>query len=141
MAQRPPITHPYRKAKTVLTAAFWKGATERAIKTAAQSLLAVLGVTGIGFGDVDWTASLSVAGVAALASVLTSIVNPGFTSGVPGGVAPVEDGDYIVGEDEPDYTGDPEQVETEADRDPVAAAAAEEDDTPVDDDYTPRHSA
>jgi hypothetical protein len=60
----------------MFTIAFWKGATERAIKTAAQSLLATISVTGLTFGAVDWGVALSVAGLAALASVLTSIVNP-----------------------------------------------------------------
>ncbi|MDR2256965.1 MAG: holin [Arthrobacter sp.] len=60
----------------MFTIAFWKGATERAIKTAAQSLLATIGVTGLTFGAVDWGVALSVASLAALASVLTSIVNP-----------------------------------------------------------------
>lgn len=60
----------------IFTAAFWEGAAERALKTAAQSLLATISVTGLTFGAVDWGVALSVAGLAALASVLTSIVNP-----------------------------------------------------------------
>lgn len=65
----------------MFTLAFWKGAFERAAKTFAQSLLAVIAVTGIGFGDVDWGVSLSAAGLAALASVLTSFVNTDFVAG------------------------------------------------------------
>lgn len=65
----------------MLTAAFWRGAAERAVKTFAQSLLAALAVGGIGFGDVDWGRILSVAGVAALVSLLTSLTNPGFVAG------------------------------------------------------------
>lgn len=65
----------------MFTLAFFSGLTERAIKTFAQSLLAVIGVTGLGFGDVDWPLALSAAGLAALASVLTSVVAPGFTAG------------------------------------------------------------
>lgn len=52
---------------------FWLGAAERAIKTIAQSLVAVLGVAGTGLLTVDWVAALSVAGAAGLASLLTSI--------------------------------------------------------------------
>jgi hypothetical protein len=59
------------------TLAFWKAVFERAVKTFAQSLLSVIAVTGIGFGDVDWSASFSIAGVATLASVLTSIISNG----------------------------------------------------------------
>lgn len=65
----------------MFTTAFLKGAAERAIKTFAQSLLAVVSVTGLTFGAVDWGVALSAAGLAALASLLTSIVNPGFTAG------------------------------------------------------------
>ena len=55
------------------TKRFWLGAAERAIKTVAQSLVAVLGVAGTGLLTVDWVAALSVAGAAGLASLLTSI--------------------------------------------------------------------
>lgn len=56
------------------TAAFWKATAERAVKTFAQSVLALL-VVGAGFADLDWATIASVSGVAALASVLTSIVS------------------------------------------------------------------
>lgn len=86
--------------------AFWKGAAERAIKTAAQSLLGVLGVGGIGVLDVDWQAATSVALVAALASVLTSISNPDFVAGAPElevyGLDDLTQGDGLG--DEYDYT-------------------------------------
>ncbi len=54
---------------------FWKAVTERAVKTFAQSLLAVIAVGQVGFGDVNWFTSLSVAGVATLASVLSSVAS------------------------------------------------------------------
>ena len=57
----------------IWTKQFWVGAAERAIKTIAQSLVAVLGVAGTGLLTVDWVAALSVAGAAGLASLLTSI--------------------------------------------------------------------
>ena len=65
----------------MFTTAFLKGAAERAIKTFAQALLAVVSVTGLTFGGVDWRVSLSAAGLAAVASVLTSIVNQPFVAG------------------------------------------------------------
>ena len=67
----------------IYTAAFWRGAFERALKTFCQSLLAVLGVGGLGVLDVDWLGALSVAAVATLASLLTSIGNADFTAGTP----------------------------------------------------------
>ncbi|WP_199700430.1 holin [Galactobacter valiniphilus] len=69
----------------MFTIAFWKGAAERAIKTFAQSLLGSIGGTGIAFGAVQWGLALSIAALATLASVLTSIVNP---APVPASVDP-----------------------------------------------------
>jgi hypothetical protein len=57
----------------VSTGAFWRAAGERAVKTFAQSLAALLGAGGLGLLDVAWTASLSTAGLAALLSLLTSV--------------------------------------------------------------------
>ena len=65
---------------------FWKATAERAIKTAAQALLAVLGVGLTGLLDVDWTAAGSAAGLAAILSVLTSIASAGATGGGPSAV-------------------------------------------------------
>lgn len=63
------------------TSAFWKGAAERAIKTFAQALLGVLMGGASGLLDVDWVAALSVAGLATVGSVLTSLATPDFTAG------------------------------------------------------------
>ena len=58
----------------MFTLAFWKATAERAVKTFAQALVAVLaGVYGL--TDVDWATSLSAAGLATLLSVLTSIAS------------------------------------------------------------------
>lgn len=57
----------------MFTRTFLKDITERAIKTFAQALGAVLVANGTGILDADWTASLSTAGMAALLSVLTSV--------------------------------------------------------------------
>ena len=64
----------------IWTKAFWKGTTERAIKTAAQVLASVF-VIGVPIFDLDITAGLAIAGTATVASILTSIGNADFTAG------------------------------------------------------------
>lgn len=56
---------------------FWKDAAERAVRTAAQSLLALWATSVSGILDVDWPQAASVAGLAALTSVLMSLVGSG----------------------------------------------------------------
>ncbi len=55
---------------------------ERAIKTFAQSLAAcittVVATETLGLGDVNWVAALSIAGLATIYSVLTSIASTNF---------------------------------------------------------------
>ncbi len=65
----------------IWTLDFWKGASERAIKTFFQTLVASIGVTTAGLGGVDWPTVLSVAGLAAVLSVATSIGNAGAVAG------------------------------------------------------------
>ena len=55
--------------------AFWKASAERAVKTFAQSILALLGTGSVGITTLDWKGILSVAATAALASVLTSLAS------------------------------------------------------------------
>lgn len=45
----------------------------RAVKTFAQTAVALIGTGVVGFTDLDWVRILSVAGVAAVVSVLTSL--------------------------------------------------------------------
>lgn len=45
----------------------------RAIKTAAQTAVALIGTGVVGFTDLDWVRIASVAGVAAVLSLLTSV--------------------------------------------------------------------
>ena len=75
----------------MLTAAFWLGAADRAVKSAAQTLL-LLWTSDQLFDvlKVDVPAACGVAAGAAVLSVLTSIVSapagdPGTTSLIPGG--------------------------------------------------------
>jgi hypothetical protein len=59
----------------MFTKAFWSYSGERALKTFAQTAIAYLG-TGevLGLFSIDYTALFSLAGGAALLSVLTSVV-------------------------------------------------------------------
>jgi hypothetical protein len=61
----------------MFTANFWEQAAERAVKTFAQASLALLTGNGIGLLDVNWGTVASVGGLAAVASLLTSIVTSG----------------------------------------------------------------
>lgn len=45
----------------------------RAVKTAAQTAIALIGTGAVGFTDLDWARIASVAGVAAVLSLLTSV--------------------------------------------------------------------
>ncbi len=61
------------------TKSFWLSLLERALKTFAQTLIALwpLGENAFGLLDVDWQSSLSIAGLAAAVSALTSIASAG----------------------------------------------------------------
>ena len=65
----------------IWSSAFWRGATERGVKTFAQALVAVIGVGAVGLLDVDWLGALSAATLATVISLLMSIGNADFTSG------------------------------------------------------------
>ncbi len=56
------------------SATFWKGTAERAIKTFAQALAAYIVTSGVlGVLDVNWVHGASIAGLAAVLSILMSI--------------------------------------------------------------------
>lgn len=55
---------------------FWLDAAERAVKTLAQSLLAVF-AAGVTIISVDWKETLAIGATAALVSVLTSVASVG----------------------------------------------------------------
>ncbi|HBJ73756.1 MAG TPA: holin [Actinobacteria bacterium] len=59
----------------MFTLPFWKDAAERAIKTAAQATLALFTTNMTGILEVDPVQTFSVAALAAVVSVLTSVVS------------------------------------------------------------------
>ncbi|MEU8831770.1 MULTISPECIES: holin [unclassified Streptomyces] len=61
----------------MLTLAFWRATAERAVRTAAQTLVAGLGLDSVGVLDVDWGQGFSLAGSAALLAVLTGLATSG----------------------------------------------------------------
>ncbi|MBB2956769.1 holin [Pseudoclavibacter helvolus] len=77
-----------QSGSTIWTAPFWRGAAERAVKTAAQVFVAAIAVStgadlipAVGVEGIDWLAVASVTGVATVLSVVTSIGNADFTAG------------------------------------------------------------
>ena len=64
------------------TGRFWLAALERALKTYAQALVAMIGANAVAITDLDWPQLLSVSGTAALVSLLTSVASVGI--GNPG---------------------------------------------------------
>lgn len=72
-----------------LTGPYWLGCAERALKTFAQAALAMLTGDGLGVLSVDWGDILSVAALATVASVLTSVASAGV--GPTGSASLVED--------------------------------------------------
>jgi hypothetical protein len=75
------------------TIGFWRGSSERAIKTAAQAGLAFFVVGETGVADVDWATVGGVAAVAAIASFLTSLASAPF--GPANTPSVVWDGDVV----------------------------------------------
>ena len=59
----------------MFTAMFWRRTTERAVKSVAQSLAALLSASGLGLFEASWIKALSTAGMVALLSVLTSLAS------------------------------------------------------------------
>lgn len=57
----------------VFTKAWLKAALVRAVKTFAQTMAAQIGADAAGFTEVGWVRAASVAGVAAVLSLLTSL--------------------------------------------------------------------
>lgn len=53
---------------------YWSFSGERALKTAAQVAIATIGVDALGVLSVDWVNVLSVSALAAIMSLLTSVL-------------------------------------------------------------------
>lgn len=73
--------------------AFWLSAIDRAIRTIAQTALAALGGENLGFFSLDWSQIGSLALLAGLASILTSLATPTTVAGTytPRHAAPKSD--------------------------------------------------
>lgn len=69
-------------SRPLFTGSFWLDALERAIKTAAQTVLGLIGTNVADVTSLDWGDIGVVTGVTAGLSVLTSIVSSGI--GEPG---------------------------------------------------------
>ena len=71
----------------MLTHRFWQLTGERAIKTFAQSLMAIFSAAGVGLLTAPWTTALSTAGMAALMSMASTQVgepnSPSLLSAAP----------------------------------------------------------
>ena len=61
----------------MFTTTFWKSAAERAIKTVAQALIAVLAATTFDWFNADWKAIAGTAATAGVLSLLSSIASAG----------------------------------------------------------------
>jgi hypothetical protein len=59
------------------TAAFWSSTFERAIRTWAQALLALIGTDLVAITDLDWAQMLLASATAAVITVLTCVVASG----------------------------------------------------------------
>lgn len=56
-----------------MTKLWWKAAANRAVRTMAQTAVALLGTGAIGVMDVDWISVISASALAGIVSILTSI--------------------------------------------------------------------
>jgi len=55
------------------TRAWWQAAAERALKTVAQTLVALIGANAVDVTTLDWPSLLGIAATAGIVSILTSI--------------------------------------------------------------------
>jgi hypothetical protein len=60
---------------TIATTAFWIASLERAIKTAAQVLIAQIGTDAVGVTNLDWPQMLGITATAVVLSLLTSVAS------------------------------------------------------------------
>jgi hypothetical protein len=100
--------------QSLFTRKFWIATAERAIRSFAASLASLLTASGTGLLETSWAEKLSVAGMAALVSILLAIGGGTFGKG---------DGPSFTGEEELKHNGKAEPT-TAATR-PEAPAAVE----------------
>lgn len=62
---------------TLITTRFWVAAIERAVKTWAQAMVALIGANTVAVTDLDWLQLFAVSATAALVSILTSVASAG----------------------------------------------------------------
>lgn len=70
-------------ASTLASGQFWAAAAERAVKTLAQTLAALLVATDTDVLSTAWSSRLSVALMAAIVSLLTSVASDAATGSGP----------------------------------------------------------
>ena len=139
------------------TREFWASTAERAVRTAAQTAIALIGTDQVGLLNLDWAQIGSVVATATVLSILTSIVGDTATKNGPAfvhaeGIGVANDTSSAVsfafdaseGDDEDDLIEDEEEpaevdYNDAPDEDPEALAAAEADYTPPAEGYRPRH--
>lgn len=112
---------------------FWKGSIERAIRTAAQTAIALIGTDQVGILNLDWAQIGSVTATATLLSLLMSIAGGGTGSGPS-----FTDAETLPAGDD----GGPNVIGEEAffdDQDEDVELVDEVNETPVSDDYEPKH--
>ena len=57
---------------------FWIASVERAVKTFAQALVALIGTSAMSIVELDWAQMLGVSATAAVVSILTSVASANF---------------------------------------------------------------
>jgi hypothetical protein len=82
--------------ESLFTRKFWVATAERAIRSFAASLASLLTASGTGLLETSWAEKLSVAGMAALVSILLAIGGGTFGKG---------DGPSFTGEEELKHNG------------------------------------
>ncbi|WP_288341968.1 holin [uncultured Dubosiella sp.] len=85
---------------------WWDRATVRAIKTAAQAILAVLGTGLIGIMEVDWLNLMSIALGSAFFSIVTSMAGLPEVDDTPPDKDGEEDGKELVFDDDDVFDGE-----------------------------------
>jgi hypothetical protein len=87
----------------MFTLTWLKDAAERALKTAAQSILGILTLGGVDVVHLNWGDTFAIAGTATVISVLTSIVSVGVgnsgTASLTNAVEPATSGRHALPED------------------------------------------